>query len=469
MCQSLAEGGRRCTGTPTGKALFALYRERKNHPDRAERITDTITRVRAAEKLYGGRFVTPFEMELPEGVHAVLDDIRAVGNPLVVGGAVRDAAFGASNKDIDIEVFGTSLEELTSALRSAGYSVDEVGKQFGVLKVSRKGGVRDLDIAVPRRENAVGAGHRDFEVSHDSNLSVTDAAERRDFTINALSYDPRLGVLVDPFHGSDDLRSRTLRAVSEKFTEDPLRVLRGVQFAGRFGLTIDPETALMCQNLRTQYTALAKERVADEWMKLYTKGTHADAALSVLRETGWDDTLPGLATASRDPEVVDSLSALGTVPSDYRASMGAALLSRNMSEEDRRGFIDATTVGGATAKLARALVDTDPESFGDTYSRKRRALESAKIGWTWTRYRDYARIIGDTAGVRAADAAIAEGVGTTPEPAWVQGRDVLQRTDRKPGPWLGALVNEALDKQYRGEFPDKPAAVNWAVNRAGED
>lgn len=462
MCQSLADGGRRCTGTPTGRALSALYRERKRSSQhRAEEITTRIAQVREAEKLYGGRFVTPVEISLPLGVPEVLDDIRAVGNPLIVGGAVRDVTVGADNKDIDIEVHGTTLDELSAALKQRGYYVDEVGKQFGVLKVSKKGGVRDLDIAVPRRENAVGAGHRDFEVTHDENMTVTEAAERRDFTINAMAYDPRLGVLVDPFNGATDLESKTLRAVSGKFAEDPLRVLRGVQFAGRFGLTIDQKTASMCRNLRPQYDELAKERVAEEWMKLYTKGVHADAAMKVLQETGWDDTVPGLKYACRDSSVVESLSKLGTVPAEHRASVGAALIAKNMSYTDRRDFISRTTVGSGTARVANALLNTDPGQRMTPYMRKRAARENAKSGWTWELYRTYAQITGSEVGVKVANDAIAEGVGTAPEPPMVQGRDIIALTSRKPGPWLGKLVDEALDRQYRGQFTDKEDALAW--------
>lgn len=468
MCQSLADGGRRCSGTPAGRALTALYRERRSSPDRAEEITARIAQVREAETLYGGRFVTPFTMALPCGVTEVLEDIRSAGNPLIVGGAVRDVFIGADNKDIDIEVHGTTLDELTRTLKTRGYRVDEVGRRFGVLKVSKRGGARDLDIAVPRRENAVGAGHRDFEVSHDADMTVTDAAERRDFTINAMAYDPRLGVLVDPFNGAEDLRRGVLRAVSDKFAEDPLRVLRGVQFAGRFGLSLDDETARMCQSLRPHYDELAKERVAEEWMKLYTKGTHVDAAMRALKATCWDDTVPGLSYACRDEAVVESLSKLASVSTEYRASVGAALAARGMSFADRRAFVSSTTVGNDVSRVAYALLDTDPGQATTPYMRKVAASTKGKSGWTWALYGEYARIIGSDTGVRAAESAIAEGVGVEPEAPMVQGRDILAVVDRKPGPWLGKLVADTLDRQYRGLFADKAEALEWARSAGTE-
>ena len=130
----------------------------------------------------------------------------------------------------------------------------------------------DLDVAVPRRENKIAAGHRGFSVQTDSTMTVADAAARRDFTVNAILYDPAHGVTVDPFDGASDLKVGVLRHVSDKFSEDPLRVLRGVQMAGRFGMTLEPDTARLCRELRPQFDELAVERIQEEWTKLFTKG-----------------------------------------------------------------------------------------------------------------------------------------------------------------------------------------------------
>lgn len=465
MCQSIAEGGRRCSGTPTGKVLYALYRERRANP--SEEINSRIANVKEAEKLYGGRFVTPFEMALPEGVSEAMDVARSVGNPLVVGGAVRDALCGAGSKDTDIEVYGTSLDELTRAYRKAGYSVDEVGKAFGVLKVGRKGGVRDLDVAVPRTENAVGKGHRDFTVDTDKDLTVTDAAQRRDFTINAMSYDPRLGVLIDPYGGKEDMERGVLRAVSEKFAEDPLRVMRGVQFAARFGMELDPETASMCRNLRPHASELARERVEDEWMKLWVKGKKPSLGLRTLREVGWDDIIPGLKDALTD-DVIKKMDGLPDVPAEDRAATGAAILARNLPkypQNVRRTFLGRVTVGNGVALKAANFADADPSELNTPYARKRWADTVSKV-CTFAQYRRYAEIIGDAAAVAVCDAAEKDGVLNGPEPAYVLGRDIISGTDRKPGPWVGQIVEEAKERQYRGEFADRDAALEWAREHA---
>ena len=406
--------------------------------------------------------VSSFTMEVSDGVAAALEIARRAGNPLIVGGAVRDAALGAVPKDIDIEVHGTDIERLAQRYRDEGYRVDEVGKQFGVLKVSKKGVVTDLDVAVPRRENKISAGHRGFEVSHDRDMTVTDAAERRDYTINAILYDPKHQVIVDPFNGSADLKAGVLRHVSDKFAEDPLRVLRGVQMAGRFGMELHPDTAAVCRDLRPAFDELATERVQEEWSKLYTKSTRPELAIKALQDAGWDNTLPGLRTALADPDVVSSLNQLSEVDVADRTVLGAALLSRTMTGADRAVFLHNTVIGKDTQHVAADLVTADPEKLDSSYSRKVHAYVLAKRGFTFERYLTYAEMVGDEKAIQVARAAVAEGISAGPEQPMIQGRDVIAATGgRKPGPWVGELVDEARDRQYRGEFTDRDAALAW--------
>lgn len=466
MCQSIANGGHRCKGTVAGKALYKLYRERKQQPERVDEISHVIRNVKEARSIYGD-FVSPMDMPLDAGVATALEAVRKFGNPLIVGGAVRDVSFGAPSKDTDIEVYGTTLEDLTLKLRLQGFHVDEVGKEFGVLKVSKKGVVSDLDIAVPRSENQTGRGHRDFAVKTDENMTVEDAASRRDFTINAMSYDPRLGVLIDPYNGSKDAEKGLLRAVSDKFGEDPLRVLRGFQFAARFGMIFDTDTALTCRNLRPQYDQLSTERVQEEWTKFFTKGTNMLRGVRTLQDANWDDTLPGLREALANNDVVDSLGKLPDARKEDRTVLGAAAIMRGMPDSaDRDIFRKSTLIGKDAQKIAADLAYTDPVQLDTVYLQKVYAKEKASRGFTWERYRAYAEMVGDAKGVKVAKDAIAAGVGASPEPGWIQGRDIIALTSRKPGPWVGKLVDEALDRQYRGLFEDKEDALEWVQSTA---
>ena len=153
-----------------------------------------------------------------------------------MGGYVRDKIMGIESKDIDIEVFKIDIDTLIDILSEFG-KVDLVGKSFGVLKLHYKG--NDFDFSLPRRENKVGVGHKKFDVKPDKNMTVPEAAERRDFTINAISIDTITGEMIDPYNGIQAIQSGILKNTSNKFKEDPLRVLRGFQFAARFNFKID--------------------------------------------------------------------------------------------------------------------------------------------------------------------------------------------------------------------------------------
>ena len=183
------------------------------------------------------------------------------GRAYYVGGCVRDPLLGLESKDVDIEVHGVGVAELRRILGSLGEPL-EMGASFGVMGLKGCG----LDVALPRAEHATGRGHRDFDVSVDPFLGEERAAERRDFTVNALMRNVLTGELLDFFGGLDDLKSRRLRHVSDRsFPEDPLRVFRGAQFAARFGFTIDEATRALCRDMPTE--ALAGERVMGELEK----------------------------------------------------------------------------------------------------------------------------------------------------------------------------------------------------------
>ncbi len=423
--------------------------------------------VARASRKYGAHTFA-LTLALPEGVPETLEALRKCGDPLIVGGAVRDALKGAPSKDTDIEVYGTTMDDLVRTLRGQGFAVDEVGRAFGVLKVSKRGVVSDLDVSVPRRDNAVGAGHRGFEVDTDSPLTVTEAAARRDFTINAMSYAPEYGAVVDPFGGADDLKRGVLRHVSDAFAEDPLRVLRGFQFAGRFDMTLDPRTASLCKQLRPRYEELAVERVREEWAKFYTKSRDHAAGVRALVEAGWDDTVPCLREALKVPSVLEHLQNVAFVKHEDRAVIGAAVIAEHIPDEERRAFLRTTLISKESSRAALDLNTIDPDALGTPYARKTTAARLQRRGFTFSRYLEYAEVTGNESARIAAVSAIAEGVGDLPEPALIQGRDVLPFVPRKPGPWLGELVSEALDRQYRGEFPTKDAAVAWAIKRAQE-
>ena len=192
---------------------------------------------------------------------AIAREVRdAGGRALIVGGWVRDRLMGRGSKDIDLEVYGVPADRLQAVLSPFG-RVNTVGESFTVYKVA------GLDVSLPRRESRVGRGHRGFEVTGDPALSVADAARRRDFTINAIAWDPLTSNYEDPWKGRADIDARVLRAVDPRtFPEDSLRVLRAVQFAARFELALDSGTAEICR--RIPLDDLPAERIWGEIEKL---------------------------------------------------------------------------------------------------------------------------------------------------------------------------------------------------------
>jgi tRNA nucleotidyltransferase (CCA-adding enzyme) len=221
----------------------------------------------------------------------------AGGRTLVVGGSVRDAALGLTSVDLDLEVYGVAPRELEQLLRGH-FKLDRVGKAFGVLKL--KG--LPIDVALPRRESKAGLGHRSFEVLSDPWMTTQEAQSRRDFTINAMAWDPLSQELIDHFGGWEDLQARRLRHTSPKFAEDPLRVMRGAQFVARFDLTVAAETIELCRTIEPE--GLAAERLYEEWKKLLLAGATPSRGLEFLRQCGWIQYFPELAVlvGCRQPE-----------------------------------------------------------------------------------------------------------------------------------------------------------------------
>ena len=218
---------------------------------------------------------------------------EAGGVAYEVGGCVRDELLGHPNKDMDIEVFHLDAPTLSKILSRFG-RVNEVGVSFGVIKLRTAHG-DDLDFTLPRRESKIGRGHRGFQVEVDHTLSVADAALRRDFTMNAIYRNLHDQTLIDPHGGKQDLEQRVLRATSEHFAEDPLRVLRGMQFAARFDAVMTSETLEMCRSLSHEYSSLAQERVWNEWLKWATRSKCPSKGLLVLKDCGWIEHYPELA------------------------------------------------------------------------------------------------------------------------------------------------------------------------------
>ena len=219
------------------------------------------------------------------------------GRAFVVGGWVRDALLGLSPKDADVEVYGLQPDDLRRALQTLG-RVNCVGESFRVYKLTwYQNKIRhELDVSIPRRDKKIADGHKGFEIEGDPNATIEDAARRRDFTINAILCDPLNGEILDPFDGQADLSTRTLRAVDAlHFGEDSLRVLRAMQFAARFDLTVESQTVALCRSISLR--DLPRERVWSEWEKLIFYAEKPSLGLEVAQQLRVLELHPYLETA----------------------------------------------------------------------------------------------------------------------------------------------------------------------------
>jgi tRNA nucleotidyltransferase (CCA-adding enzyme) len=207
------------------------------------------------------------------------------GRALIVGGWVRDRLRNEPTADLDMEVFGVPADALRGLLSAFG-RVEAVGQSFAVYKLApAETSAAPLDVSLPRRDSKTGRGHKGFEVTGDPSMSFEEAARRRDFTVNAISWDPLSGEYVDPFDGRSDLAARVLRAVDERtFGDDSLRVLRAVQFAARFEYALDERTAALCR--RIPLDDLPAERVWGEIEKLLVQAGRPSIGLALALSIG---------------------------------------------------------------------------------------------------------------------------------------------------------------------------------------
>lgn len=261
----------------------------------------------------------------------------AGGRALLVGGCVRDSLMGSAPKDWDLEVYGLQPTKLREVLDRFG-NVNVVGEAFSVYKLDH-----DIDVSIPRRDRKSGKGHRGFVIEGDPEMTPAEAAQRRDFTINAIMEDPLTGETVDPCNGRTDLENQILRAVSsDSFGEDSLRVLRAAQFAARFEFTIDPETVALCRDI--DLSDLPAERIWGEIEKLLLRAQRPSDGFNHLRDLG--------ALYQLFPEITDLID----VPQDPEWHPEGEVFTHTMLTLDRaRELIDDLPYAKQVTVMVAAL------------------------------------------------------------------------------------------------------------------
>lgn len=214
------------------------------------------------------------------------------GKTYIVGGTVRDHLLSVVSKDIDLLITKMSQQDLVYLLEKLG-KVDLVGESFGVFKFKAFGSDEVIDIALPRTEKKIGDGHKGFEVVANEHISLDDDLSRRDFTINAMAVDSS-GNTYDPYGGMYDCAKKLIKMVNPNaFADDPLRMLRAVQFSARFGFSIERKTAFEILKNRKRINEITGERVIIEFEKIVNKGKPKVAARQLIKTGLYEILFPG--------------------------------------------------------------------------------------------------------------------------------------------------------------------------------
>lgn len=451
---------------------------------------------------------------------AVLLDIarsinEAGGAVYLVGGWVRNHLLGLPSEDFDCEVYGIEMETLFKLLERHG-KPNLVGKAFGVVTLTL-GGV-PYDFAFPRTESKTGPGHKGFAVVPDSQLTFTKASARRDFTVNAMGLKVPEMTLVDCHNGLRDLEAGILRHVSPAFAEDPLRVLRAVQFAARFEFDIAPETADFCRVL--PITELPMERIYGEFKKLLLKSRRPSIGLEWMRKLDLLDHFPELKAligVEQDPEwhpegdvwvhnnmVIDEAAALRTPDydeGDNLALMFGALchdfgkpLTTHFSEGRWRSP-GHDVAGEAPTRSFLGRITRETALIEKVVALVREHLKPALLHKARHEIRPGAirRLALRVEIEKLVRVARADHFGRTTQDAlerrfeageWLleQSRhlDVLAHKPKpfltgrfllslgmKPGPEMGQLIQESFELQLDGQLPNAVAAEEWAKLKLG--
>lgn len=445
------------------------------------------------------------ELDLALRVARAVQD--AGGRALIVGGWVRDTLLGVPSKDIDIEAYGLPADKLHAVLSGLG-AVNSVGASFAVFKLG------PLDISLPRTESKAGRGHRGFTVSGDPALPLAAAARRRDFTVNAIAWDPLRGEYLDPHDGRADLAGRRLRMVDPAtFGDDSLRVLRAVQLAARLEFDLDAPTRAACRAIALD--DLPAERIWGEFDKLLLRARRPSIGLALARDIGVVGSLfpeiDALIGCRQEPEwhpegdvwthtllVVDQARRrIDDLPRPQQIAVMLGAVCHDFGKPATTAYIDGRIrslnheemgVAPATAFLDRLNVHTL-----DGYDVRRQVLglvahhlkpgmwHTARDGVGDGAFRRLARKVDLELLARLAksdclgrtghfdcsamdwflERARCLGVEHAPPPPLLLGRHLLQ-LGLKPGPRIGQILKQVYERQLEGDVTTTDAAIEAA-------
>lgn len=400
----------------------------------------------------------------PKKLDRVFDKLIDKGiRPIIVGGYIRDAMLSINSKDVDVELYGiSSYTQLQNILSEFG-SVNIVGKSFGVCKLYYED--YDIDFSFPRRDNKTKSGHKGFEITVDTNMDFTQATSRRDFTINSMGYDVAEKKLLDPFFGEKDLREKILRAVDiNSFAEDPLRVLRAVQFATRFELEIDEKLFTECKRTVScgMLEELPKERIFEEIKKLLLWAKKPSRGFYLLNELK-----SGIYT--NNGAVLDETAKLQITDKQTKLILMLAALYHDESVEKAQNLLlrftnekELLSKSIELIKLKNEIENIYAEGITDYKIYKLSAKTDIEILVLFCRALYLSKSLTNvySAGDKILKRASELGVLHVAKEPLLRGGDILE-LGLKPSCVFSEILEQAYDSQLRGEFKDREEALAW--------
>lgn len=403
----------------------------------------------------------------PKILDAIFSELIYHGaQPLIVGGYIRDSLLGLASKDIDIEVYHIASFDILEEILEKFGSVNIVGKSFGVCKLSLDD--LDLDFTLPRRENHIAKGHRGFSVSLLPDLDFYSAFSRRDFTVNAIGYDVATKEIIDPFHGMKDLETKILRYVNKKsFTEDPLRVLRAMQFSARFELSIDPSLQKLCHELikNNALRELSQERVFEEIKKLFLKAKKPSIGLTFLHSIEAFTYFKPL-TILQELSLLKTMNALDTMACEenlddkVKLPLMLAILCYELPKIEQTNLLTQLTNDTKLLKETAQLLTYLPkikEKMSDFELLTLAADCNLKRLFTLAEFlEDFKTFSLAEKRVKASELGVLE---SKREPL-LRGKD-LQTFGIEPSKEYTQILQEAYKAQLQGEFSDISQAHKW--------
>ena len=417
-----------------------------------------------------------FEPDLPGRLLKIAGDIReAGGRAFLVGGWVRDALLGKSCRDYDVEVYDMAQDALVPILSKYGRT-NLVGKAFGVIHLAMKG--LSLDFSFPRTESKVGYGHRGFVVHTDEKLSFKEAALRRDFTINAMGMELPELTLCDPYGGIEDLKRHTLRHVGPAFAEDSLRILRGVQFASRFGCTLAPETVELCRTLSLD--DLSVERLFEEFKKWLLKPGKPSLGLRAFLDIKLDEYFPEInpfGSWETLGAILDNMAVLRSSndKEDFLSEAQAmefafaALLCGNADSSLKflERITNETHLLKVVPQLLSAYSNLETSIVEDIPSLRRLAVKLGGLKLLCLLVKITPQEFFDDANFADKLWAVANEndlLEAAPQP-YLTGK-MLMDLGVKPGKQMGETIKKSFELQLDGKITSAEAALEWAKNSA---